>query len=383
MDLEPLKNKEDKSRPRVLIVDDSDVIRRSMTYVLRSEFNVTSAESGNKAIEQIQEGADFDVISLDLEMPGLSGIETLKAIRNSNPDVEVLIVTGHSNLDAAKEALKLGAYDFIDKPFEKNAFRKAIHNGVERRHKSKVSEEAQKELHFVKAQLRQSEKFAELGQLIAGFVHEINSPLGSIMGLTDLYFMDEGSPEETRDIMERISSGVQLCRNITNKFLSFARKYEKKREYVEINAVVESTLELMEHNLKRDSVQVYRNLPEDMPGTTADFHEIQQVFLNIINNAHQAMKDKPGNRFLNIKGEFDKKMIRIGFEDNGPGIPEENLQKIFEPLFTTKGLGEGTGLGLSLSGEIIKEHGGNMYVASEAGNGACFAVELPIVSGTD
>ena len=281
------------------------------------------------------------------------------------------------------EALKLGAYDFIDKPFEKDAYRAAIHKGVERRHKTKVSEKAQKELHFVKAQLRQSEKFAELGQLIAGFVHEINSPLGSIMGLTDLYFMDEGSPEETRDIMERISSGVQLCRNITNKFLSFARKYEKKREYVEINAVVESTLELMEHNLKRDSVQVYRNLPEDMPGTTADFHEIQQVFLNIINNAHQAMKDKPGNRFLNIKGEFDKKMIRIGFEDNGPGIPEENLQKIFEPLFTTKGLGEGTGLGLSLSGEIIKEHGGNMYVASEAGNGACFAVELPIVSGTD
>ena len=380
MDLETLEEKEDESRPRVLIVDDSKVIRRTMTNMLQEEFHVTSVESGNKAIEQIQRGADFDVISLDLEMPGMSGIETFKAIRESNPDVEVLIVTGYSNMDAAKDALKLGAYDFIDKPFQKDAYRAAVHKGVERRNKTTQSKNAQKELGFVKAQLKQSEKFAELGHLIAGFVHEINSPLGSIMGLTDLYFMDECSPDETLDIMERISSGVQLCRNITNKFLSFARKYEKKREYVEINAVVESTLELMEHNLKRDSVQVYRNLPEDMPGTTADFHEIQQVFLNIINNAHQAMKDQPGTKSINIKGDFDESVIRIGFEDTGPGIPEKYMQKIFEPLFTTKGLGEGTGLGLSLSGEIIKEHGGNIYVASEAGNGACFAVELPIVS---
>ena len=242
--------------------------------------------------------------SLDLEMPGMSGIETLKAIRESNPNVEVLIVTGHSNVDAAKEALKLGAYDFIDKPFEKNAYRAAIHKGAERRHKTNLSENAQKELNFVKAQLKQSEKFAELGHLIAGFVHEINSPLGAIMGLTDLYFMDECPPEETRDIMERISSGVQLCRNITKKFLGFARKYEKKREYIEINTVIHSTLELMEHNLKRDSVQVNRMLAEGMPGTTADFHEIQQVFVNIINNAHQAMKDQPGSKSINIKSDF-------------------------------------------------------------------------------
>jgi len=378
--IEPQKENNHETRPRVLIVDDSNTIRQAMCFILGSECEVTSVENGDKAFGLISQGADFDVVSLDLEMPGMTGIETLKAIKEWNPNTEVLIVTAHSDLDSAKEALKLGAYDYIDKPFEKEVYREVVRKGIERRSKSIASEKAQEELSYVKAQLIQSEKFAALGQLIAGFAHEINNPLGAILGLTELLLMKEWSPEEIRDYLEKINNGAQLSKNIVEKFLAFSRKYEKKREHIQVNTVIESTLDLKQHDFKRDRIQVVRNLAGHMPGTMADFHELQQVFLNVINNAHQAMKEQSGTGFLTIKSEFDDRAIRISFQDTGPGIPQENLQKIFEPLFTTKEIGKGTGLGLSLSCEIIKEHGGDFYVASELGKGACFVIELPIIS---
>ena len=132
-------------RPRVLIVDDSKMIRRAMCFMPGSECEVTSVESGDEAFELISQGADFDVVSLDLEMPGMSGIETLKAIKEWNPHTEVLIVTAHSDLESAKKALKLGAYDYIDKPFEKEVYREVVRKGFERRSKSIASAKAQEE----------------------------------------------------------------------------------------------------------------------------------------------------------------------------------------------------------------------------------------------
>jgi len=378
--IESQKENRYETRPRVLIVDDNNTIRQAMCFMLGSECEVTSVENGDKAFELIRQGSDFDVVSLDLEMPGMSGIETLKAIKEWNPNTEVLIVTATSDLDSAKKALKLGAYDYIDKPFGKDVYREVVRQGVARRSKSIASEKAQEELSYVKAQLIQSEKFAALGQLIAGFVHEINNPLGVILGLTELLLMKEWSPEETRDYLEKINKGAELSRNIVEKFLAFSRKYEKKREYIQVNTIIESTLDLKQHDFKKDRIQVVRHLADHIPGTMADFHELQQVFLNVINNAHQAMEEQSGTGSLTIKSEFDDKAIRISFQDTGPGIPQENLQKIFEPLFTTKEIGKGTGLGLSLSAEIIKEHEGYINVASELGKGASFVIELPIIS---
>jgi two-component system NtrC family sensor kinase len=144
--------------------------------------------------------------------------------------------------------------------------------------------------------------------------------------------------------------------------------------------IVESTLELMQHEIKVNDVHVVRKFVADMPRTSADFHLIQQVFLNIISNAVQAMKaqDRPGT--LTVKSECDDRAMRIHVGDTGPGIPRDNYQKIFEPFFTTKEEGKGTGLGLSLCYEIIQDHGGDIYVSSEPGKGTCFVVELPIVA---
>ena len=366
-------------RPRVLVADDNAEIRQTMVYILKADFDVTVAENGEKACEKVRQDNDFDVVSLDLQMPVLSGIEALQVIKQLNPSTQVLIVTAHSDSDSAKKALKLGAYDYIDKPFAKDDFRAAIHQGVQRRSKAIASEKAEEKLAFAKAQLVQSDKFAAIGQLIAGVTHELNNPLSIISGLSDLLLLKEWPPEKTREYSEKIKQSVALCKDIIQKLLTFSRKHEPKREYAQVNSIIEDTLELKKHDFKVSGIKVVKQIDECTPGTVADIFGLQQVFLNMINNAHQAMKTYDNIGILTVKCEFDDKVIRVSFQDTGPGIPKENIQKIFEPLFTTKEEGQGTGLGLSVCYEIIQQHKGNIFVASEQDKGACFVVELPIL----
>ncbi len=368
-----------KKKPHILVVDDEPNILRAMSLVLKSEFDVTTVESGDKAIEKIRQGMDFDVISLDLQMPGLSGIESLKAVKQLSPSTEVLIVTAHSDTESTREALKLGAYDYIDKPFSNAELLASIRKGVERRSNTIGVEKTKEQLAFVKAQLMQSEKFSAIGQLLAGVAHELNNPLATIMGFSEILLLTKCSTDKTRNYLEKINKSSLLCKNIVQKLLAFSRKEGSKQEYIQINPVIESTLELKQHDFKVDGIQVVKQLADNMPSTMANFYELQQVFLNIINNAHQAMKMHAKTGTLTVKSAFDEKVIRINFLDTGPGIPEKNFQKIFEPLFTTKKKGEGTGLGLSICYEIIKEHKGNIFVANDHGKGACFAIEIPVV----
>ena len=373
------KDNRREEKPHILVVDDEPNILRAMSLVLQPEFDVTVAKTGDKAVKKIRQGMDFDVISLDLQMPGLSGIESLKAVKQLSPSTEVLIVTAHSDAESTRGALKLGAYDYIDKPFSNAELLASIRKGVERRSNTIGVEKTKEQLAFVKAQLMQSEKFSAIGQLLAGVAHELNNPLTTIMGFSEILLLRKCSPDNTRNYLEKINESSLLCKNIVQKLLAFSRKERSKQEYIQVNHVIESTLELKQHDFKVDGIQVVKQLADNMPSTMANFYELQQVFLNIINNAHQAMKMHAGTGTLTVKSTFDEKVISINFLDTGPGIPEKNLQKIFEPLFTTKKRGEGAGLGLSICYEIIKKHKGDIFVANGQGKGACFVIELPIV----
>jgi len=369
-----------KKPPRVLVVDDEKVTRRALWLILRNEFDVKELENGVKAAEEIRQGTDFDVVSLDLNMPGMSGIETLQAIKQHNPTIEVLLVTAYSDVEAAKQALKLGAYDYIDKPINKEVYRQAIRKGVQRRYKALESEKAVEQLEFVKAQLVHSEKLSAIGELLAGVVHEINNPLTGIIGYSELLLMGKYTPEKTEKYVGNIQKAAKLCQTIVQKLLTFSRKQEPKRETVQINNILENTIELLQHEIKINNVHVVKQFGENLPDTTADFYQLQQVFLNIINNAIQAMTEQTRMCMITVKSEFDDKMIRVHCRDTGPGIPKENIQKIFEPFFTTKPEGKGTGLGLSLCYDIIKEHHGDIYISSEPESGSSFVVEIPITS---
>ncbi|MFH2218395.1 MAG: response regulator [Pseudomonadota bacterium] len=369
--------------PRVLVVDDENVTRMSLWHILKKDFDVKMAESGNIAVEQIRQGMDFDVVSLDLKMPGMSGIETLKAIKTLNPTTEILLVTAHSDIESAKQAIKLGAYDYIDKPVDKNNYREAVRKGVQRRHKMLASEKTKEQLETVKAQLLQSDKLSAIGELLAGVMHEINNPLTSILGYSELLLSGKGSPEKKQKYLENIRQSALLCQNTVSMLLAFSRKQKPKRDYVRLPDIINSTLGLLHYEIKANNILAVREIAENMPPAFADYYQIQQVFLNIITNAIQAMKSQTRTRALTVKGEFDDKAIRISIIDTGPGIPKANIQKIFEPFFTTKPEGKGTGLGLSICLEIIRDHAGDIYISSEPGGGSCFIVEIPIVSSPD
>ncbi|MBW1697210.1 MAG: response regulator [Deltaproteobacteria bacterium] len=366
-----------KRRPRVLVVDDDIEIRRAVWYILRSEFDVTAVENGYKAVERIRQGERFEVASLDLRMPGMSGVDTLKEIKQLDPTIEVLIMTAHSDVQSAKKALRFGAYDYIDKPFRKDAYREAIRRGVKRREKSTVSDAAKEQLAFVKAQLKISEKFAVIGQLSAGIVHDLNNALNSVLGFSDLLLMEDAPVEEARDYIKQINKAAKLSISIVQKLLTFSRNQGSEREPLQINEVINSCLELKQHDFSKHQIEVVKELEKDLPMAMANFHDIQQVVLNILNNAEHAMMSADGSKRLTIKSTSDAKAIRFSIEDTGIGIPEKNLQRIFEPLFTTKEKDVGTGLGLSVCYDIVQDHNGTIYVASEPGKGTCFVIELP------
>ncbi|MDP3025112.1 MAG: GAF domain-containing protein [candidate division Zixibacteria bacterium] len=231
----------------------------------------------------------------------------------------------------------------------------------------------------LREQLVQSEKMAAVGQLVSGVAHELNNPLAGVMGYSQLLLMNNGLDSKTQSYLNKISKESDRAKNIVNNLLTFARKHKPEKKYLDINTILDQTIELRAYDLKVGNIQVLKNFEPQLPRTMADFNQLQQVFLNIMNNAHQAIQETKGKGEIRIRTEKAGEMIRIILEDNGPGIPEENLNKIFEPFFTTKEVGRGTGLGLSISYGIIQQHGGKISARSILGQGATFVIELPVL----
>ncbi len=231
----------------------------------------------------------------------------------------------------------------------------------------------------LREQLVQSEKMAAVGQLVSGVAHELNNPLAGVMGYAQLLLMQNDLNDKTQNYLNKISKEADRAKNIVNNLLTFARKHKPEKKYLDINTVLEQTIVLRAYDLKVSSIQVHKDFDAQLPKTMADFYQLQQVFLNIFNNAQQAILESKGKGEIKITTQKLGEMIQIAFEDTGPGIPEENLHKIFEPFFTTKEVGRGTGLGLSISYGIIQQHSGKIYARSTLGQGATFIIELPIL----
>jgi two-component system NtrC family sensor kinase len=230
----------------------------------------------------------------------------------------------------------------------------------------------------LRAQLLQTEKLAAIGQLVSGVAHELNNPLTSVMGYAQLLQAADVS-EDVRDDLRRVYQESQRSARIIRSLLTFARKETAEKLYIDINKVLVNTINLRSYQLKVDNVELVRQLDEHLPWTMTAPHQLQQVFLNLINNAHQAMLDYRGGGRLVVRSETNGEVIRVKVVDNGPGIPEDTLSKIFDPFFTTKEVGRGTGLGLSIAFGIVRDHGGRIWAESEVGSGTAFTVELPIL----
>jgi signal transduction histidine kinase/BarA-like signal transduction histidine kinase len=232
------------------------------------------------------------------------------------------------------------------------------------------------------AQLIQSEKLSGIGEFVAGVAHELNNPLTSVMGFSELLAKADTDPQHRR-FLEMIGKSAQRCHKIVQSLLSFARRRAPERKLSSINELVESAVEFLQYQLRTSNIEVFTRLDAHLPRAMVDPHQIQQVVLNIINNARQAIEGHQPRGTIRIATETCGNLVRISFQDNGPGIDEKNLSKVFDPFFTTKEVGKGTGLGLSLCYGIIKEHGGAISVHSRLGEGATFIIELPLATGAE
>jgi nitrogen fixation negative regulator NifL len=226
----------------------------------------------------------------------------------------------------------------------------------------------------------QNEKLADMGSLLAGVAHELNNPLAVVMGYSSLLHkaLEDGPRARWT---EKISKAADRCVRIVRNFLALARQHPPERKEVRLNQVVEEAVELLAYPLRVDDVEVTLHLSPNLPVLWADPHQLHQVVINLITNAHQAMHGAPSPRRLTLTTAEDPAGGRVTLEvtDTGPGIPTEIQGRIFEPFFTTKPQGQGTGLGLSLCAGIVEGHGGTVRVESEAGRGAVFTVEIPVV----
>jgi len=225
-------------------------------------------------------------------------------------------------------------------------------------------------------EIMKSERLAMVGQLAAGVAHEINNPLGGILLFSRLLLQKAPSEGIMRDNLERIEKDANRCQSIVQGLLDFARQREPKVETLKLNDVLEKTVDLFENQPLFHNIEIVKQYQPDLPVISADLAQIQQVFVNIIMNASDAMKDK-GVLTINTRSIDTNDYVEISFTDTGNGIPPDKLERIFEPFFTTKGVGHGTGLGLSISYGIVQRHGGTIKVSSRVGQGSTFVVILP------
>jgi len=237
----------------------------------------------------------------------------------------------------------------------------------------------EKALKGAQAALVQSEKMAAFGQLGAGIAHEIKNPLAGILGLTQLSLRKIEQDSPLAKNLSIIEKETNRCTTIIQNLLRFARQEKVAFEEVEINRVVEDSMAIVEHQLEMNRVSLKKNLAPDLPLISGNANQIQQVLINLMINAQQAMEGRSGD--VSVKtSNHNSRYIQIQVRDTGPGIPEDLQAKIFEPFFTTKDVGKGTGLGLSVSYGIIQDHGGDIQVKSALGKGTAFNISLPLSS---
>jgi signal transduction histidine kinase len=224
-------------------------------------------------------------------------------------------------------------------------------------------------------------RLASVGELAAGIAHEINNPLTGVLGFSELV-LSADIPEAVRADVEVIHAEARRAADVVKNLLIFARRHHQERNAISINEVLNKVLALRAYEQKLNNVAIFADLDPNLPAICADNFQLQQVFLNIIINAEYFMTKAHGRGKLVIKSAYrpEERVIRVAFTDDGPGIAPGALSKLFDPFFTTKEVGQGTGLGLSISHGVIQSHGGRIWAESEAGKGATFIIELPLIS---
>ncbi|HYR09777.1 MAG TPA: response regulator [Longimicrobium sp.] len=357
----------------VLIAEDDPAAARVLRLLLeQAGYRVTLAPDGEEALRILDEQGAPDLLLLDWMLPGVSGLEICHLARQrwDALTLPILMVTAKTDPESVYAAFDAGASDYVGKPFRGAELRARIDAHL--RTRRLVEERARMEGH-----LRERDKLFTLGLLAGGVAHDLNNPLAVISAHAQILLRraaDEESAEQLRDII----GAVDRCSRIVGDLLNFARRHPVERGPVDAADVLRATLGMRERKLATSGVEVQAELPPGLPLVAGDWHQLQQVFLNVIVNAEQALHDRGGTlRVTASETAEPERSVIVEIWNDGPPIPPDVLPHIFDPLFTTKAGDEGTGLGLFICRRIVREHGGWMDVRS-GDDGTAFTVRLPV-----
>ena len=367
---------------RLLLVDDEEDFRRTVAKRLNRRGLETKQAANGKECLEILKLDPVDVVVLDMKMPGMDGIETLHHIKKAHPETEVIMLTGHATTQDGVEGIKGGAFDYLSKPIELEHLLSKIRQAREKR---AMEAEREKEKDFrtrMEQQMIATERLASLGTLAAGVAHEINNPLAIIREsagwMKSILAKDELAEMPRRNDFEmalgKIENAVERARRITHQLLGSVKQTDAALSEVNLKGLLEETLSLQQKEAAGKKIELLLDVDSDMDLIWTDPYKLRQVLINLITNAIHATES--GGR-ITMMGRSTADQVTLTIEDTGRGIPREHLKKIFEPFFSTKPPGEGTGLGLFVTRSIIDKLGGRIEVESRLGQGTKFSIRLP------
>ena len=407
---------------RILIVDDEELVRNMFASFLGEKYICERAASTDEALVHLGK-ATYALVLADIQMPGRNGVELLREIRNRYPDTEVIMVSGIGRAQRIRDALQLGALDYLTKPCELDVLGFSVERALERRELTLTARSyradlerqnlelagRKAQLERLQAQIVHSEKMAGLGQLAAGIAHELNNPAGFIYGNMDLLSGYLGRLELVLSIYERASlpaaeaaeleltkkeigydvllpdlrsiiadctEGAERIRDVVKNLRVFSRLDENEFKRVDLHECIDSTIRLLSRYYGAGRLRLVKEYGE-LPLVNCYAGQLNQVWTNLLVNAAQAIE---GDGEVRISTWVEGESALITISDTGCGIEAGELNRIFDPFFTTKPVGEGTGLGLSITYGIIEKHGGTIRVESVPGAGTKVFVLIPIDS---
>jgi signal transduction histidine kinase len=389
--LRPVETARNGSLPTILVADDEPDMLRFLKSQLSPHYRVLEAVDGQQAIEKASQFLP-DIILLDMMMPEKDGLQACREIREHTPtqSIPIVLLTARADEETKLAALSAGASDFLTKPFSTTELHVRLKNLVEsHQYQRKVSKQNQvlestiEQLKETETQLVQTEKLASLGRLSAGIIHEINNPLNfATTGLFTLRnkgkYLAPEQQEEYADILKDVEEGIKRVKGIVSDLRMFSHPETESRDQVEVPEVVAAALRLLSSEWK-DKVRIEQKLAEHQT-VWANRNLLVHVLLNLLQNSIYALKAKSFEKeqpTIWIEGRLERDKSVLVVRDNGTGIGEEHLNKIFDPFYTTKDVGEGMGLGLAMCHRIVQDCEGRISVRTEPGKFCEFSLEFP------
>ncbi|MFH2067349.1 MAG: response regulator [Pseudomonadota bacterium] len=375
-----------KTEMPILLVDDEEGIRKVLGISLADMgYTVYTADHGEKALELIRE-VNPPIVITDIKMPGMSGIDLLCCIKKEFPDTEVIMITGHGDLDLAIKSLKFEATDFITKPIHDDALEIALKRSHERlsmRNQLKSYTEGLEDLVREKsAKLLEAERMAAIGQTVAGLSHTIKDLAGGLKG--GAFVLEKGIEKKDMGYLnqgwEMISSSVEKIAALSMDLLNYAKTSEIHCQICHPDQPVGEVMGLMKLRAEKEGVVLQFVSDKNLQPFAFDPEAIYQCLFNLVKNALDALQNihrKSGEKMITIRSLLCNGWgVEYRVEDNGCGMDRQALGMIFRSFYTTKGTG-GTGIGLMMTKNIIDKHNGEIHAWSEQGTGSRFTVKLP------